>query len=184
MRQVSDACYYVCLFLCSADAMASGRPVLDHHNASAEDSYINIGDAAYDWQQGITVGITGQLVRVDLFVWLAGCDATGPTRVSVSSGGPWQSGLPRWTQTGVLTEGWNTFDLKRAKIEVQAGQEIVLGVSGEGAFCFGGVGITYGDQYPGGDVFLNGELNSDVNDILFKTYVKQKGKPIPAGSPE
>ena len=62
---------------------------------------------------------------------------------------------------------------------MEAGDEFVIGIRGSSSNNFNpGIQISYGDLYPGGDLYLNGNLNSDVNDIFFRTYVKQsKSKP-------
>jgi hypothetical protein len=95
--------------------------------------------------------------------------------VSVTLGAPWQSGVPDWTTTTVLDAGWNTFNLSKAKIFVAAGDEYTIGIHGQSAtHSFNpGFGFSYGDEYLGGDLFMNGSTaGSEGNDLLFRTYVK------------
>ena len=181
MTQGWKALLLVAGILLSASAQTAppdgkgGRPVLDQFNTGLADSSINGGTFQYAWQQGVTVGISGQLTRIDLYVR---ADATpASTELSVSLGPPWQSGTPAWSAIVYLVPGWNTINLAKEKIFMQAGDEFVIGVHGQspdGASIFDpGINISYGDRYPGGDLYLNGSLNSYVNDMMFRTYVKQ-----------
>jgi len=159
----------------SAPPDGKGRPVLDQFNTEAADSAIDGGFFQYEWQQGVTVGISEQLTRLDFYVRADALPAS--TELSVSLGPPWQSGTPVWSAIVYLVPGWNTINLAKEKISMQAGDEFVIGVHGQspdGSPMFDpGINISYGDRYPGGDLYLNGSLNSDVNDMMFRRYVKQ-----------
>src|SRR5262245_6068278 len=125
---------------------ATGRPLLDQFNTAILSSTINGGSAAYSWQQGVTAGISGQLTRIDLFVEINPSlgDATA-TELSVTLGAPWQGGAPAWALTAVLRSGWNSFDLAKAKIFVDVGDEYAIGIHGQGDTNFNpGFGISYG----------------------------------------
>jgi len=155
---------------------ATGRPILDQFNTVISSS-INGGSAAYEWQQGITAGIAGQLTRIDLFVTIdPSLGEMAPTELSVKLGSPWQNGATEWVTTAVLSSGWNTFDLAKAKIFLEVGDEYAIGIHGQSQDNFNpGFGISYDDQYPGGDLFLNGSsAESEGNDLLFRTYVRAK----------
>jgi len=92
-------------------------------------------------------------------------------------GSPWQTGIPAWTTTAVLKAGWNTFDLGKAKIFVDVGDEYAIGIHGqnEDNVFNPGFAISYDEQYPGGDLFMNGSgAESEGNDLLFRTYVRPK----------
>ena len=177
MTQRWKALLLVAGILLSASAQTAppdgkgGRPVLDQFNTGLPDSSINGGEAVYARQQGVTVGISGQLTRIDLYVRVNG--VTAPTELSVSLGPPWQFGTAVWSVTVDLAPGWNTINLSKEKIFMQAGDEFVIGVHGQSNIFDPGINISYGDRYPGGDLYLNGSLNSDVNDMMFRTYVKQ-----------
>lgn len=154
----------------------SGHSILDQSNAEALSSAINGGSSAYEWQQGITVGVAGQLTRISIYVLVdeGNWGPNGPTQLSVALGAPWQSGAPVWHITAMLQNGWNVFDVSKARIAVEIGDELTLGVHGEGGSNFNpGIGISYADQYPGGDLLMNGSVSSE-KDILFRTYVSPK----------
>ena len=86
---------------------------------------------------------------------------------------------PAWTTVVVLENGWNTFNLASAKILVNAGEEFTISIHGQSqqhqfnpgfGFSRGDEG---GDQYAGGELFLNGTtVGSEGNDLLFRTCVK------------
>jgi len=151
---------------------------LDQFNPGTLSSTINGGSAAYRWQQGVTAGIAGQLTRLDLFV--ANSPSLGEvsvTELSVTLGSPWQTGAPIWTTTAVLQSGWNTFDLTKAKIFVDVGDEYAIGIHGQSEDNFFNPGFWFSnnDQYPGGELFMNGSsAESEGNDLLFRTYVRPK----------
>jgi hypothetical protein len=151
-----------------------GRPILDQYNTKILSSSVNGGSSAYEWQQGITAGIAGQLTQIALFVQNSDSSGeTAPTQVSVTLGSPWQSGAAAWTTTAVLHPGWNTFNVTNAKIFVAVGDEYAIGIHGHSQYNFDpGIGISYGEQYLGGDLFVNGSsAESEGNDFLFRTYV-------------
>jgi len=155
----------------------TGKPLLDQFNPGTMSSQLNGGSAPYAWQQGATAGIAGQLTRIDLFVVIESAfGETAPTEVSLTLGAPWQGGAPEWSTTAVLKAGWNSFDLTHAKIFVDVGDEYAIGVHGQSANNFNpGVGISYDEQYPAGDLFLNGSsAESQGKDMLFRTYVRRK----------
>ena len=92
-------------------------------------------------------------------------------------GAPWQSDAPVWTTTKVLKSGWNTFNMSSAKISVAVGDEYTIGIHGQSTTnqFNPGFGISYDEQYPGGDLFVNGSSAESVgNDLLFRTYVSPK----------
>ena len=149
---------------------ATGKPILDQFNTGIPNSSINGGSTAYEWQQGVTAGIAGQLTRIDLFVVIdAALGEVSATEFSVRLGSPWNSSTPVWATTAVLGQGWNTFDLAKAKIFVDVGVEYAIGIHGQSEFNFNpGIGISYDEQYPGGDLFVNGSsAESEGNDCCF-----------------
>lgn len=161
----------VCLW-CVTAIPASAAPILDQQNIGVS-STINGGSTAYAWQQGVTAGITGQLTRIDLFVeLLVDAGATAATEVSVNLGAPWQPDASDWSTVSVLVAGWNSFDLTSAAIHVTAGTQFAIGVHGQSAQNFNpGIAISYGSQYAGGALFLNGASDVAANDMNFRTYV-------------
>lgn len=172
-----------CLFVlcCSMvtvvlDAQKGPRQFLDQSNESVVVDLLNGGSNDYEWQQGITAGVTGQLTRIALFVaYMEDVGETAATQVSITPSGPWQGGTPAWTTTAVLEEGWNTFNLTSAKIFVSAGEGFTIGIHGQSVVhqFNPGVGFSKGDQYAAGELFMNGSpVGSEGNDLLFRTYVK------------
>ena len=69
----------------------------------------------------------------------------------------------------------NTFNLASAKLLVSAGDEFTISIHGQSQqhHFNPGFGFSYGDQYAGGELFMNGStVGSEGNDLLFRTYVK------------
>ena len=154
-----------------------GKPLLDQFNPGTLASTINGGSSPYKWQQGVTAGIAGQLTRIDLFVVIdAVFGEVVPTEVSVTLGAPWQEGAPVWSTPATLRSEWNTFNMSNAKIFLDVGDEYAIGIHGESQDNFNpGVAISYDEQYPAGDLFLNGSSTESVGrDLLFRTYVRRK----------
>jgi hypothetical protein len=153
----------------------TGRRVLDQENDAALSSYINGGSSAYEWAQSVTAGVTGRLVRLELFVVVdPAFGDTAPSDISITLGSPGQANPPTWSKTVSLESGWNIFNLTSARIPITTGEEFTIGIHGQRANNFNpGIAISYGDQYAGGALYLNGTTSgSEGNDILFRTYVK------------
>jgi hypothetical protein len=72
--------------------------------------------------------------------------------------------------------GWNTFDLSKAWIFIDVGDEYAIGSHGQSGSNFNpGFGVSYDDQCPGGNLFVNGSsAESEGNDLLFRAYVRPK----------
>lgn len=157
---------------------ANGRPILDQFNTAFASGTVNGGSELYQWQQGITAGIAGHLTRIDLYVYIdPAFGDTVASDVSITLGSPGGSDTPAWTTTtAVLRTGWNTFDVAKAKIFVDVGDEYAIGIHGHSQSNFNpGFGFSSDDEYPGGDLFLNGSTAEHVgDDLLFRTYVRPK----------
>jgi len=67
--------------------------------------------------------------------------------------------------------------LTKAKIFVDVGDEYAIGIHGQSEDNFFNPGFWFSnnDQYPGGELFMNGSsAESEGNDLLFRTYVRPK----------
>src|ERR1019366_5326521 len=101
--------------------------ILDQQN-TAINSTLNGGSSAYEFEQGITAGITGQLTQFDIFVSMnSGAGDPASTQLFVNLGAPWQADVNAWSIITTLNEGWNSFDLTSANIFVAAGDQFVIG---------------------------------------------------------
>jgi len=154
---------------------------LDQQNTII-DSQLNGGSSAYTWEQGITAGLTGLLTAIDVFAFIdASLGAPGQTQVFVNLGTPWQSDANNWSTITTLKAGWNSFDLTSAHIFITAGQQFVIGIQGQGQTTFNpGMGVSYGEQYTGGALFLNGVRDVSGNDLDFRTYIDSVRVPEPS----
>ena len=158
-----------------APQQAAGKPTLDQVNTATVSSTINGGASPYEWQQGVRAGIAGQLTRIDVFVVIdPSFDGVSTTEVSLTLGQPWQNSGPAWSTTAILKAGWNTFNVSKANVFVDVGDPYAIGIHGYDQDEFNpGIAISYGEQYPGGELFLNGSSAESVgNDLLFRTFVR------------
>jgi len=154
-----------------------GKPLLDQFNIGDAAGALNGGTTLYTWQQGVTAGISGQLTRLDLFVAIdPAFGDNNATEVSVTLGAAGQEGTLVWSTTEQLRSGWNTFDLSKAKIFLDEGEEYAISVQGQSADNFNpGIAYSVGDVYPAGALFLNGSIDIyEGHDMLFRTYVRRK----------
>src|SRR5215204_4273215 len=136
-----------------------GKPLLDQFNPGEIGGLLYGGADSLAWQQGVTAGIAGQLTRLDLFVVNDPDYADNKiTEVSVTLGPAGEVGTLVWSTTEELRAGWNTFDLSKAKIFLNEGAEYAIGIHGQSATDLNpGIAFSDGEEYPAGDLFLNGE---------------------------
>jgi hypothetical protein len=153
--------------------LVSGAPILDQSN-TLHSSDLNGGSDAYEWQQGITAGVAGQLTEFDLFA-----DEAGPTQVSLFFTAPWNASPAAWSTIAALNAGWNAFDVTAAAVFVSVGQQFAIGVHGQGNDIFPpAISFSYGDQYTAGALYVNGSTAESIgNDMNFRTYVAPVPEP-------
>ncbi|MEN6424334.1 MAG: hypothetical protein ABFE13_03155 [Phycisphaerales bacterium] len=158
----------------------TAAPVLDQESPSAG-SLLAAGSSDWLWQQGVTVGITGQLVQIELYAANA-----GTTPLYINAGTPWQSDPSEFTTTFESTgEGWVAVDVSAAGLFYNAGDQFVIGVGGTrtGLLLGGNDGI-----YAGGELWRWNIDDSDPElcwdgevDLAFRTYVDTGDNPtVPA----
>ena len=122
-----------------------------------------------EWQQEVTVGVSGQLVGIELRM----SDIT--TSFFINTGSGWQSDTHDYVTsiTGLNSNfDWLYIDLTPANLFYQTNDIFVFGsLSGWGNFP-GFKGTSY-DTYAEGSLFRNGDLRS--GDFAFRTHVN----PVP-----
>ena len=128
-------------------------------------------DATFlEWQQEITVGVTGQLAQIDVHV-----NTPGSATFYLNSGAPWQTDTNEFEMLFVgKTTGWHSIDVSSAGLTFDVGDNFVIGWigGGDGLWMSGGF-IDGGDPYPAGDLYLNGAPHTPGNnwDLAFRTHV-------------
>lgn len=162
---------------------ATAALVLDQSYEEAGASHFTGGIAGYQWQQGVTAGMSGLLANVELNFF-----GTGTTRVFINPGAPWQTDADAFsTAVTVSAPGWTSIDVSSAGIHLTPGDEFSLGFEGFGStVTFPSViGSSGSGTYAGGALFFNGSgytngsLGSDIN---FRTYVDVAAVPLPAAA--
>jgi hypothetical protein len=136
---------------------AQANIILDQNNPPH-----NVGlNDGLEWQQQITVGITGQLAGITLYT-NSGSD-TDLVRIGVGSA-PF-TGAYSFSGTETITSAGTFIDTSAANINLTQGQFFTIDVSG-GPGCCNLAGSTI--PYSGGDLYL------DING-QFTDYTKQFG---------
>lgn len=176
MRLVT--CSLVALFV-AIPTFPEAAPLLDQQSVTTSDFFLNGGSILWEWQQGVTTGIAGRLAQIDVFVHIFPNDPPPvPTELSVNVGAPWQTDADEWSIIATLNEGWNSFDVTAASIDLTVGTQFVIGVHGQGVgVAFNpGIGWSFNDDpYTGGGLFLNSDGSG--SDMTFRTYVEPVPEP-------
>ncbi|MGD0019678.1 MAG: hypothetical protein ABSD62_10530 [Candidatus Limnocylindrales bacterium] len=171
----------VILLLSVTPGSALGAATLDQSNTAGPVLFAGGGTYA----QTITVGVTGTLTRIDLYV--SDSEPGGGKIVVQIEGVRRVAGFPPNSTpvaTGladVSTDGWYTFNLSPA-ISLLAGGRFAVVASFTGTQGF----HVSGDAYPGGQFWgLSGSTWSSVGpyDVRFKTYMNVPSTPIPTSTP-
>ena len=126
--------------------LARGGPasaaIIDQQNGPGNTSFN--GSAGFNWEQGVTAGITGQLVGVDIWD-----NSATSTTLTINRGSPWQSDANDFSQTISTTPGtWTHVDLSSANLQFTAGDQFSIGLIGLFPSSFNGSSVV--DQYSGG----------------------------------
>jgi hypothetical protein len=172
------------IVLCLSAGLATAAPVLDQESPVVDGFWFSAGASTALWQQEVTVGITGQLTRIELYARNA-----GTTPLYVNAGTPWQSDGSEFATTFVATgSGWTGVDTSAAGLFFNAGDQFVIGVGGtdsglelngssvspDGAYVVGELWITWADSEP--ELWADGE-----RDLAFRTYMDSGNNPtVPA----
>lgn len=166
---------------------ATAAPVLDQESFAIE-PWFAAGSSEWLFQQGVTVGIAGQLTRIELYAYNA-----GTTPLYINAGAPWQFDASAFAATFEATgEGWVGVDVSAASLFFNAGDQFVIGV---GAGLEPDVASDLrleGSSVQGGGAYAGGELwswNIDSSeprlmwdgeaDLAFRTYVDLGDNPTP-----
>jgi hypothetical protein len=137
----------------------------------------NTASANLAWQQEVTAGLEGDLIRVDLFTGVF----PGTFRFFVNDGSAWQTDADDFSI--VLSPAANasvSIDVSPAHLHLSPGEVFVVGVEGlvpNGNCC----GLRAG-QYDRGGLYLmayhSGKVNSEGDiDFAFRTYVDAVPEP-------
>jgi hypothetical protein len=162
MKKITLSICIVCVLL-GSQAFAS--PVIDQVSPFGGASF---GAPSWqNWQQTVTVGISGTLVGVDLW----DTDRPGAT-FYLNSGPAWQSDANNYSSvvTFSILNGWNYIDVSSAGLYFTTGEQFVIGFSGGGGVAGGIGGSSAGGQYAGGTLYLTGTAWPEY-DIAFRTHV-------------
>jgi hypothetical protein len=169
MKKITLSICIVCVLL-GSQAFAS--PVIDQVSPFGSGSFGAPSDWM-NWQQTVTVGISGTLVGVDLW----DNNLQGAT-FYLNSGPAWQSDANNYSSvvTFSFLNDWNYIDVSSAGLYFTTGEKFVIGfrVGGNVEGSIGG--SSAGGQYAGGTLYLAG-IEWPESDIAFRTYVDTGNTP-------
>jgi hypothetical protein len=165
----------------AASLCASPTPLLDQAQEVFGGQF-NGGTATFVWQQGVTAGLTGQVTGLELYFHAF---SNHGVSVYLNRGAPWQTDAHDWAVSipagGLTSSAWNAFDLTGSAVFVNAGDQLSIGIHGQGPSSptnwFGGSG---GDAYPGGTLWIRRVLpilfppevhSTGAFDMAFRLYV-------------
>jgi len=142
----------------------------------------NMFATSLTWQQDVTVGISGQLVQIDVYV-----SVEGSCFFFLNAGPPWQTDTNDFEMTFTSDgTGWNTIDVSSAGLNFSVNDHFVIGFQGtsDGLQC-GGSYKPPGGCYLRGAPWLNGAHHTpgDDWDIGFRSYVGSSVTPTPSVIP-
>ncbi|MDR4498246.1 MAG: hypothetical protein MRK02_10055 [Candidatus Scalindua sp.] len=145
------------------------QPIIDQEQNAFITTAYNADHEAFNWQQGVTTTVAGQLTGIDLRLY------AGTASLYINLGRPWQSGasiaIITYSST-LLNPDWDHIDLTSANIFLGRNQRFVIGIKGTN----GGLGFYGSSQnpYAGGSLYLNGTQYLDgMHDMAFRTYMNQ-----------
>jgi hypothetical protein len=143
-----------------------------------------------DWQQAVTVGITGDLIGIDL--WKSGnSDTVTPHQINfyIKSGDTLQTNDISFSSIVTINdfEGWSYIDIASAGLHFNDGDKFVFGIKGldVNTDWWGVGGSIFPGLYADGDLYLNdpgSTYDYSVADIAFRTYVETEPALVPEPS--
>jgi len=177
-KKISVSAVMCGIVLSLSAGLATATPVLDQESPTGGLRFA-AGSSDWWWQQEVTVGITGQLMSIELYAINA-----GTTPLYINTGAAWQGAPTEFDTTFVATgEGWVAVDVSAAGLFYTAGDQFVIGVGGTPTGLF--LGGNDGDYTDGGLWSWNvddpaPELHWDGEaDFAFRTYVDLGDNPTP-----
>ncbi len=128
------------------------------------------------YQQGVTVGLPGQLMQVDVYIYWPGSG-----ELFINTGELWQTDAHDFTAPfGSPGIGWISIDTSSAGLTLDVGDRFVIGIQGSSpGFPYLMMGANSSDRYAGGELWgylanWQPELQGRW-DMAFRTYVPEPG---------
>ena len=162
-----------CILFLTLPSQALGVVVVDQVNPYSNQTSFE-GSVDEVKQQEVTVGIEGYLVGIDLHWHINPRGVNNDMLVFLLNvGPPWQSDANDFESviTFTVQNGWNYIDVSSSGLYFLPGDKFVIGV--QNAFDNTSIGGSYYDQYPAGNLFLEGQNYSNgLWDLAFRTHVE------------
>lgn len=167
--------------------MAVGAaPILDQESVPLDPEALgfNVAPSIFEWQQGVTAGVEGQLSGIEMYFF--GSAAAGTFEVWLGS--PWQSGASVFSMAYSGASSWTLFDVSSAGLTLGIGDTFTFGVIGDdtlGQFasaCATVEACAYSTPAYLGFPFVTG-TPVDGQNFTFRTYMEVEDGPPPPPPP-
>lgn len=188
--------FFAALMSAIAPQYAAAVPVVDQSNLPGPNFFNPLGptfvpgEITAEAAQVFTVGITGQLtsINVDLLLPIPQGPATFTMRlVSLTGGAPDTSGTPLATLTQTMGpgQGFFSFDLSSANVNVTQGDMLAYWLTGDFSRWIGSANDSYAGgaafwRFPGATDGAPNDWTQLAYDAYFETFVDPSAVPEPA----
>jgi len=148
--------------------------VVDQSSPYADNAGFSVGASVVN-QQGVTVGLPGQLMQVDVYIYWPGSG-----ELFINTGAPWQTDAHDFTAPLDATNiGWVSIDTSPAHLTFDVGDRFVIGIQGfDSSLPYLMMGANASDLYGGGQLWHDAGLQPELRegwDMAFQTYVPEPG---------
>ena len=123
-------------------------------------------------QQGVTVGLPGQLMQLDVYIYWPGSG-----ELFINTGAPWQTDARDFTAPLDATNiGWVSIATSPAHLTFDVGDRFVIGIQGfDSSLPYLMMGANASDRYSGGELWRSPTELREGWDMAFRTYVPEPG---------
>ena len=174
MRNLLTSCLVLVYSVCLSGPSAWATPTLDQESISGQVGAVlaGAGGSIREIQQGVTAGLAGQLVKIELY-----CSAgVGSTTLFINRGSPWETDADDFTTTiSATAQGWFSVDLTSAGLCFERRDPFVIGFLPTGTDAWYLV-VTIGG-YAAGEMWQQIGSNppgpKGNADLAFRTYVDE-----------
>jgi hypothetical protein len=143
---------------------------LDQSSPHADNAVFGLCSSSAAYQQGVTVGLPGQLMQVVVYI-----EHPGPGSFFINTGDPWQTDAHDFTMSlDSAGAGWFSIDTSSAGLVFDVGDRFVVGIQGSYSQipCLT-IGANASDLYGGGQLWRGPTELTEGWDMAFQTYVPE-----------
>ena len=170
---MSKSLQFLSIVVLAFTAPAFATLVVDQSSPYAANAGLSASPSTVN-QQGVTVGLPGQLMQVDVYIYWPGSG-----ELFINTGAPWQTDAHDFIAPfGSPSIGWFSIDTSSAGLTFDVGDRFVIGIQGSSPdLPYLMMGVNASDLYSGGELWHDvwqPELQAGW-DMAFRTYVPEPG---------